>query len=134
MLRIHGRGTNVTDRSLMLSRLAAALSSSPDSGSLPRRLGEACRTVFAADGVAITMSGSSIDRVTVCSTDEVARHLEDLQEVLGEGPSIDAYRTGLAVRMNLDVESGARWPPFVDAVRRDHEAGSLCSLPMRAGG
>lgn len=123
----------VVDRSLMLSRLAAALSGFPDSGPLPWRLGEACRTVFAADGVAITMSGTSVDRVTVCSTNETARHLEDLQEVLGEGPSIDAYRTGRVVRMGLDVASGARWPLFVDAVRRDVEAGSLCSLPMRAG-
>ena len=117
----------------MLSRLAAALSTSPDNASLPWRLGEACRSVFAAEGVAITMSGTSMDRITLCSTNEVAQHLEDLQEVLGEGPSIDAYSTGRAVRMGLDVASGARWPLFVDAVRRDVTAGSLCSLPMRAG-
>lgn len=121
------------DRSLMLSRLAAALSDFPDGGPLAWRLGQACRSVFSADGVAITMSGTSTDRVTVCSTNETARHLEDLQEVLGEGPSIDAYRTGRAVRMAMDTASGARWPLFLDAVRRDVTAGSLCSLPMRAG-
>ena len=77
----------MSDKAIVLARLATVVASNPGQGSLAARLCVACRTLLAVDGAAITIDNLSPHRITMCSTDDLSGRLEDLQEVLGEGPS-----------------------------------------------
>ncbi|GHE69314.1 hypothetical protein GCM10018785_42320 [Streptomyces longispororuber] len=56
--------------------------------------------------------------------DALGRALEDLQTTLGEGPTLDAARTGQTVtEADLSTASAARWPLFTPAA---------CDTPARA--
>src|SRR5687767_5228781 len=70
-----------------LARLAAGPRAEP----LPIRLVRACAVILGVDGAAITLANTRPERVTLCVTDDTAARLEDLQDVLGEGPSARAY-------------------------------------------
>ena len=120
------------DRAELLARLAAAVASAPESESLTWRLCEAARLLLGADGASITMENASSNRVTLACTDEVARKLEDLHDVLGEGPATAAFTTGAPVVVEL--RSGvAGWPMFVEAASRQTPAATVFALPMRSG-
>ena len=83
---------------------------------LPQRVGRAARDLAGADGAAITVENSTPNRVTLCATDRLADHLEDIQDVLGEGPGLDAYNFGQPVQTGLgDGRAAHRWPQFVPA-------------------
>jgi ANTAR domain-containing protein/GAF domain-containing protein len=85
---------------------------------LPVRLCQACATVVDADGGAITLSYTEPSRVTLCATDEAAARLEDLQDVLGQGPGPDAYNSGETVIAELaGADPAGRWLMLADAAR-----------------
>lgn len=88
----------MTDKSRLLARLATIVADEATRRPLTVRLCEACLTMLGGDGASITVEASRTDRVTLCATDDAAAALEDLQEVLGEGPGKDAYRSGVAVQ------------------------------------
>lgn len=118
----------------LTSRLARAVA---DAGSGPRpadRLGEACRCILGADGVAVVLAATLPQRLTVCVTDDVIARVEGLQDVLGEGPGADAYRYGRTVvgRIGAD-DAAAAWPLFAEAAL--HAAGPLTvvAVPVPAG-
>jgi hypothetical protein len=121
----------VSDDAALLSRLARVLAYEPATGAVARRVCLVLRDLLQADGAAITMEPSTPHRVTLCTTDERADLLENLQDVLGEGPGMDAFDSGQPVRTGLDRQAAARWPHFVPAaagvVSRD---GLLWSVPM----
>ena len=61
--------------------------------------------------------------------------LENLQDVLGEGPCRDAFDLGEPVETSLDQSATGRWPHFIPAAEAViGSAGVLWSLPMHAGG
>lgn len=124
----------MSDKAIVLARLATVVASNPVQGSLAARLCVACRTLLEVDGAAITIDNLSPHRMTMCSTDDLSGRLEDLQEVLGEGPSQDAYRTGQPVTSILDDEDEDRWPQFTIAARDllGRQVALFC-LPMRPG-
>ena len=70
----------------LLSRLALAVASEPESSPLTLRVCRATRDLLGAEGASITLENSTPNRVTLCATDEPAGLLENLQDVLGEGP------------------------------------------------
>ena len=71
--------------------------------------------------------------VSVCTTDAVAASLDDLQYTLGEGPAVDARRTGRVVATpDLASESGVRWPALTPLALR----AGVCAVfgfPVRIG-
>jgi hypothetical protein len=81
----------------------------------------------------VTLIGN---RGIVCATDKVAARIEDLQFTLGEGPCIDAARSGVPVLV-ADLDDGddisvERWPAFLEAAAA---AGvrSVFAFPLRVG-
>ena len=83
----------VRDRSAVLAQWAQMIAGSASVEPLPLRLCLACVRLAGADGGAITLAYTRTERVTLCVTDETAARLEDLQDVLGQGPGPEAYRT-----------------------------------------
>lgn len=112
-----------------LSRLSA-----PDRelAPLPERLCAACVSVTGADGGAITVEYTGQERMTLFATDWVAGRLEDLQEVVGEGPGWDAHDEDEAVGGALG--NTTRWPTFVPAAMQELGTIWVCAAPIRAAG
>jgi hypothetical protein len=116
----------------LLSRLARLVAVGGAERPLVPRLCLACERLLDADGVALTIDYTSAHRVTACSTNEVSTRLEDLQDVLGEGPARLAYESGRAVTTRLTAEVDPRWPGFAGAaVRVVGTEVSLFALPVR---
>jgi hypothetical protein len=125
----------MSGRDLLVTRLARAVSALGESRPLTWRACQVVNDMLGADGASITIENASVARVTLCATDKTAWMLEDLQDVLEEGPCRDAFKSGQPNQTLLDEAPAARWPHFIPAaekaVGRD---GVLWSLPMRSGG
>jgi hypothetical protein len=119
------------DRAQILAELARMVAIRGGEQSIMLRLCQASTEILQADGGAITLAYTEPQRVTLCFTDDTAERLEDLQDVLGEGPGPDAYRTGHAVVSEVTAERGDRWPMFVSAAQGALGGGSIYAFPMR---
>jgi hypothetical protein len=125
----------VTDRGTLLSRLAQAVARKPAEHPLTWRVCHAAREVADVDGASITMDNSAPNRVTLCATDARADMLENLQDVLGEGPCRDAFDLGQPVQTGLDRFAASRWPQFIPAAAKIVGAdGFLWAFPMHSAG
>src|SRR4051812_26166584 len=105
-------GGAVADMDDLLVRLARGLAREPGGRPLPERLCRGGADVLECDGGAITMGYTRVERVTLCATDGTALPLEEVQDVVGQGPGPDAFATGPYTRFDLlDVDgSDRRWP------------------------
>ena len=66
----------------------------------------------------------------MCTTGDLARRFEDAQDLVGEGPSIDALRSGEVVQ-TLSVDGlRTRWPLLTGAAG-DLAVPGVCAIPMR---
>jgi hypothetical protein len=125
----------VTDKAALLAQWAREIASGLLVQPLPLRLCLACARLLGADGGAITLAYTGSQRVTLCVTDQVAARLEDLQEVLGQGPGPDAYRSGQAVTAALGSPAAvSQWPMFAAAARAAAGDVALYALPIRPEG
>ena len=50
---------------------------------------------------------------TVAATDEVARHIDELEQAMGEGPCVDAIEEE-AAQLDADLTSASTWPRLSD--------------------
>ena len=123
----------MTAKAAVLAQLARVVAREGSSQPLPVRLCQASTTILGADGAALTLSYTEPTRLTVCATDDVAAHLEDLQDVLGEGPGPDAYRTGRMVRTSLGEDASRWWPNFAAAAHSAVGPVTISALPIRPG-
>jgi hypothetical protein len=121
------------DRISLLARLARAVANEGSDRPLEERLCRAYLSILGGDGAALTVSYTRPGRITLCVTDDVAARLEDLQDVLGEGPGPTAYDTQDITVADLRTRQG-RWPLFVDAAREIAGAEVLYAVPVRATG
>lgn len=124
----------VRDRSAVLAQWAQMIAGNASVEPLPLRLCLACVRLAGADGGAITLAYTRTERVTLCVTDETAARLEDLQDVLGQGPGPDAYRTGRTVATSLDSPAAGRWPMFVQAAQAAVGQAVMYSFPIQPDG
>jgi hypothetical protein len=121
------------DRDDWLGRLRRA---SGDRTAQPQRIAELCVGTLDVNGAGISLVSDTGHRGVVCATDEVSRRIEDLQITLGEGPCIDAVRTGAPVLVaDLDARDDIaawRWPAFMAAA---NAAGvrAVFAFPLRIG-
>ncbi len=99
---------------------------------LALRLCRAAAEVVGAGGVAITVATGRLERFTLCTTDDVSARLEDLQEVLGEGPSLDAYRSAEPQTLDLRGDD-PRWPRLLDTALDTVGAAVLHAYPIHPG-
>lgn len=102
----------------------------------PDPAGALCR----ASAGALSVSGVSLMVMVddapspLAWSDPVAARVEELQSTLGEGPCVDAHRTGRSVsEPDVARPRRARWVAFEPAAL-DAGAAALFSFPLRLGG
>src|SRR5215471_13732661 len=82
-----GCGAEAVDRGAVLGRLARLVAVTDRRKPVVVRLCEAARIQVGARGSSISInSDDSTKRMTLAATDDIAAQLEELQDVLGEGP------------------------------------------------
>ncbi len=115
--------------------LLSAVLAQPQEGAGPADvLVRACARDLPVTGAALVLMGPGGPAGTVVATDPAARQLEELQFTLGEGPCIEASRSGRPVLVpDLARTAPRRWPAFADGAQ---QAGlrAVFALPLRVGG
>ena len=113
--------------------LAAVLAGSRSGIALPASLVDMCAQALPVTGVGLALMTDDGPAGTIAATDGSALELEELQFSLGEGPCVDASRSGSPV-LQPDLERTAiqRWPVFAVGA----EAAGLAAIfafPLRVG-
>jgi hypothetical protein len=131
----------VIDRVSILAELARTVAAHHQVPSLPERLCLAAVHLMGATGGSLTIAYTAPHRVTLCSTDDRASRLEDLQDVLGQGPGPTAYSSGDQVRSQIGVMTpqasapvDARWPQFDLAVRNAFSSVRITAIAIHPNG
>lgn len=115
----------------LLARLTRGLARTESARPMAMRLCLAFNDIVAADGGSITLGFAPQDRITLCATDDPAAGVEDAQDVLREGPSLDAFRTGEAVSGLSLEEQRHRWPMLSELLDERGTPLSLHAFPVR---
>ena len=123
----------MSDPYAALTRLARAIAADSVESPLSLRMCQACAGILGMDGGSLTLAYADEERVTLCATDEWSARLEDLQEVVGEGPSYDAYQERLIHRLLVDGVAELRWPLLSDAIKNDLGRCSIYAIPIKPG-
>lgn len=123
----------MVDRGDILKQLAVKVARTAPAEPLTSRVCQACHDLLDADGVALTIGYASDSRVTLCTTDDVAARLEDLQEVLGEGPGPQAAAEGSPVSGLLPSDRPDRWRMLSEAVAAQLRPVYVLALPLAVG-
>jgi ANTAR domain/GAF domain len=90
-------------------------------------------TVVGVAGAGVILGDGRL-RAPLCASDPVAARVDDLHFTLGEGPAVDAHRTGVpAAEPDTAGPLRARWPSF-GPLAVDTGAAALFSFPLRVGG
>ena len=122
----------MSDRRHLLARLTAAVVQGSKREQLADRLCAAYRDVASTTGAAVTMWYGEPHRITLAATDSTAARLEDLQEVIGEGPGHSAWQSGRIESVVVpDRRAATRWPAFTDAAAAQVEFAVLHAVPIR---
>jgi hypothetical protein len=118
---------------VLLSQLTRALATTPAREPLSLRLCMAFTELVGASGAALTIGFTGPDRVILCATDETSERVEDSQDVLREGPSLDAFRTAVAICGLTPDEQVRRWPMLADTLQTVRRGMVLHAFPIRPG-
>ena len=110
-------------------RLTRLLARTEPSQPLADRLIAALTPTLEMDGGAITIGYEAAKRSTLSATDPLAERVEELQDVLREGPSLDAFRTARPVAEGPAGQQ-SRWPTLSQLLSESHEAILLYAVPM----
>ena len=96
-----------------------------------QRLCALCVQATGVAGVALSVATDGT-RSTVCATDDLSDRIEELQDTIGEGPSVEVLRTGNSVLMGNLAASDGHWPGFTPAAL-DAGVRGLYVFPLRMG-
>lgn len=97
------------------------------------RLVEACASALPVSGVGLVWMSAAGLEAMLAATDGVARELEELQFLLGEGPSIDSSRLSHPVLSSDLARFGpGRWPEFT-AGALDAGICAVFAFPLQVG-
>ncbi|WP_421733589.1 GAF and ANTAR domain-containing protein [Cellulomonas sp.] len=124
----------MTNRSAVLARLARLVAAGDRDLPLASRLCAACVEILGADGGAITLASTRPERLTVSTSDGTSARIEDLQDVLGEGPGQEAFREGRAVVTHVDGAEGGPFPMFTEMAGDIAGPVTVWAIPMHPGG
>ncbi len=124
----------MSDRITVLTQLARVIASAPADEPLPVRLCRAYVEVLGADGGAITLASTTTQRLTLSTSNGVSAQIEDLQDVLGEGPGQDAYNSGTAVVTEVDGFRDRAFPMFSALAGALTGSLTVWAIPMHPGG
>lgn len=120
-------------RSRVADILAQVLAPGQGVVSLAQRLCAECVRTLDVSGAGLVVMNDREHLGVAAVTDGPAAQLEDLQFTTGEGPGVDASRTGLPVlQPDLRSTAVARWPGFGSAVLAT-SIRAIFALPLRVG-
>lgn len=122
------------DRTQMLGLLAQSLAHADKDDSLAARLCRASVEIMGADGGAVTLSSTTPERLTVSTSDATSSIIENLQEVLGEGPGQSAFRDGRTVITTVDDRDDGPFPMFTELAGTVAGSLTVFAIPMRPAG
>ena len=95
------------------------------------RLCRACVELLQVDGASISLIRGGASQGTFGSSSELSRRLDEYQFTYGEGPCLDAVRTGRPVLVSdLQDTHEHRWPAFTAATVNDGIV-AVFALPVR---
>src|SRR5450759_1004206 len=123
----------MTAKAAVLAQLVKVVAGQGSDQPLPMRLCQAASVIIGADGAAVTLCYTESSRLMVVATDEIAAKLEDLQDVLREGPGPDAYITGRMVRAAIGDRASRRWPTFAAAAHAEVGPVAISAIPIQPG-
>ncbi len=104
-----------------------------DAGEIGERVCLACIDLLVVDGAGIMLVDGDGHLSTMGVSDRSAARLEDLQFVLGEGPGLDAHRSGRPVlEPDLLGAAGSRWTAYGPAAASEGIA-AVFAFPLRIG-
>jgi hypothetical protein len=114
-----------------LLRILTLLSTAATPGE--RRLCDVAAEVTGMSGAGVMLLAEGRPHASICTTDSVSLLIEELQYTLGEGPCVDAHRTGtVTAEPDLAGAGALRWtafsPPAVTAGAR-----AVFGFPIRIG-
>ncbi|WP_380160849.1 GAF and ANTAR domain-containing protein [Kineococcus sp. R86509] len=100
---------------------------------LAHRLVHHCARLLSASAVGLVVEDGDGHLQPLAATSDDVRGVEVVQLQTGQGPCLDAYRTGQVVSVPTAAELTARWPEFARSAR---EAGVMAvhSVPVGSGG
>ncbi|MGH8929182.1 MAG: GAF and ANTAR domain-containing protein [Egibacteraceae bacterium] len=120
------------ERTRLLAELAGLLDSdNRDPSGILQGLCAACVQLLPITGAGAMLMARGEHHVTVSASDEAILVVEALQDVTGQGPCLEAYRTGRVVlEPDLAEEGMRRWPDFA---ARAVEAGVRAAFSFPLG-
>lgn len=120
------------DHGRLLASLATTLArlDATQAQSQPQRLCQAIAHLTGAEGAALTLEYASDSRTTLCATDDVAKGLENLQEVLAQGPGFHATSTREIITAHLGGDVPTPWPMLDQAVHERYGVLVLYAIPI----
>ena len=115
------------------TRIVAHIVAAGGSPSSPGPLCEVAAEIIGVTGAGVMVLDDGAPQASLCTTGPVSALIEELQYTLGEGPCIDAYRTGTVIaEPDLAASPSLRWPAFTAAVF-DAGARAIFGFPVRIG-
>ena len=105
----------------------------PDAIGVLQRLCRAAATALPAIGVGVSVMSQEGVQVMVVASDETHETVEELQFTVGEGPCLEAHRSGGPVLMpDLAVAARNRWPGYAPAAQ-DLGVRAVFAFPLQVG-
>lgn len=89
-----------------------------------------CAAIFDAVDVGLVLADAHGELVVMASNNERLHLIEVLQLSAGDGPCVDAYRSGDVVTAGSIEDIATRWPAFATAAR-DSGYQSVHAVPLR---
>jgi hypothetical protein len=109
----------VNDIERVRAGLDAAVKGGQRGSDAADRLCVACVDLLDVDGASLSISyDEGISGRTFGASGPLAQELQELQFTYGEGPYLDAVRTGSVVMVGLEGREAGRWPAFTGAARQ----------------
>ncbi len=87
------------------------------------------------DGAAVAiLTDNASARDLLTATDDAAARIDELQFTIGQGPCLDAFRSGTPVVVTDLSECEASWPAFASEVLTELGVRTLVACPITANG
>ena len=116
-----------------LSRILAGLAAEGAGGWSSMQLCEATRDIVDASGAGMMLMSGDLPTGSLCTTNRVSSRIAELQFIMGEGPSVDAYNERRVVlEPDLEHPGTPRWLAFA---QHAVEAGAraVFAFPLQVG-
>lgn len=123
----------MSDPTRLMLRLTRTLADMPPEEALSLRLCRAFVRIVEARSGAVTLGVTTSERSVLCATSPEAARFEDAQDLVQEGPALDAFRTGELVRSLTGSESARRWPRLTE-LASGLRLGAVDAIPIRPDG